>query len=314
MKSWTKPAFTAATLLIAGAFLSSVPEGEPLRYARAATPPASVSSVTILFGGDMLFDRTIRTAMERQGDDHVFSCIAALLREVDMVVANLEGPITAHFSKSVGTKPGAEGNYTFTFPISTASLLARHNFGFVNIGNNHILNFGQEGLASTKQWLRRAGVGFFGDPDLFESERVARISLRGIPFSFVSWSDWTSSSEAAVITQVRVEKEGGRVVVVYAHWGEEYQPATERMKVLARTFVDAGAKIVIGSHPHIVQEHEVYKKAHIYYSLGNFIFDQYWEESVRRGLLVRASFAPTGIVSVEEIPIDNQTDRRTCAV
>ena len=61
-----------------------------------------------------------------------------------------------------------------------------------------------------------------------------------------------------------------------------------------------------------MQEREVYNGRYIYYSLGNFVFDQYWDESVRLGLLVRATFTPTGVVSLEEIPIDNQTDRRTC--
>ena len=78
--------------------------------------------------------------------------------------------------------------------------------------------------------------------------------------------------------------------------------------------MDAGAGIVIGSHPHVVQEHEVYKGKHIYYSLGNFFFDQYRDESVRHGLLLRVVFNANGVGRLEEIPIDNQTDRRTCVL
>lgn len=176
------------------------------------------------------------------------------------------------------------------------------------------MNFGLDGLTETKTSLDTAGVLYFGEPDLGESERVERVSVRGIPLSFVNWSDWTSDKIDDTIAQVRKEADTDRIVVVYAHWGEEYVPPPQRVKQIAHSFVDAGAEIVIGSHPHIVQESEVYRDKYIYYSLGNFVFDQYWEEAVRRGLLLRVKFTPKGVSSVEEIPIENQTDRRMCAV
>ena len=307
----------AATLVLGatGAMLAGVPANER-SFTRAEYPSMAWTmqpAVAVIFGGDMMFDRTIRQAMASHGDDYVFSCVADLLRSADLVVANLEGPITSHESVSEDSEPGDGLNYTFTFPTSTASLLARHNIRLVSLGNNHIMNFSRAGLFETKRWLDEAGVGHFGDPDFPESERVARLSLGSIPFSFVNWSDWTSDKTDHTVAQVREEAQAGRRVVVYAHWGEEYEPPPERVKVLAHQFVDAGAELVVGSHPHIVQEHERYNGKYIYYSLGNFVFDQYWDESVRRGLLLRVWFTPTGIASVEEIPIDNQTDRRTCA-
>lgn len=309
------PLAASTGAVIAATWLLMFPASDTQTYIRppVISPAAEEPRVSIIFGGDMMFDRTIRTAMEEKGEDYVFSCVDDVLKSVDLVIANLEGPITSHESKSVGTSVGGEGNFTFTFPTSTAELLARHNIRLVSIGNNHVMNFGREGLVQTKRWLDGASVLYFGEPDLAESERVERTAIRNIPFSFVNWSDWTSDKTDHTVAQVREEAEGGRVVVVYTHWGEEYVPASPRVMQLARSFVDAGASIVIGSHPHIVQEHEVYNGKHVYYSLGNFIFDQYWSESVRRGLLLRVEFTPTGVASVEEIPIDNQTDRRTCA-
>lgn len=313
-----------AAAIMAASWLLALPASEanymrPISYSATPEPRA-----TIIFGGDMMFDRSIREAMGKHGDDYVFSCIKDLLMDSDLVVANLEGPVTTHASKSVGTKVGAEGNYTFTFPASAATLLARHNIRLVNIGNNHIMNFGREGLTETKHWLDRAGVAYFGDPDFSEEERVERNVIGDLPFSFVNWSDWTPVREPAasngaglgnsVVEQIRKEAESGRVVVVYTHWGEEYMPPTAAMAQLAHSFVDAGAAIVIGSHPHIVQESEVYEGKHIYYSLGNMLFDQYWSDTVRHGLLLRVEFTPRGVSRVEEIPIHNQTDRRTCAV
>jgi len=266
----------------------------------------------VLFGGDLFFDRAIRIAMEEHGPDYPLSCIAPTLQSVDIVVANLEGPITSADSRSVGTTPDEMGHYTFTFPTSTVGVLFRHNIRLVNLGNNHIMNFGRDGLLETKVLLESGGIGYFGDPDVSESERVARVTIGGVHFSFVNWSDWTSDKTDHTVAQVRAEAREGRVVVVYTHWGEEYVPATERMKRLAHDFVDAGARLVVGSHPHIVQEHEVYKGSHIYYSLGNVLFDQYWEAAVREGLLLKVTFDRNGVEAIEEIPTELQRNRTVC--
>src|SRR3989344_3320333 len=292
---------------VAGVFPANL-----LAYRAAPLPKAP--SATVLFGGDMMFDRPIRTTMNEKGGDYIFSCIDSVLDDADMVVANLEGPITSTSSVSVGSPVGGKNNFTFTFATSTAALLARHNIRLVNIGNNHIMNFSRWGLGETKRYLDEAGVGYFGDPDAMEEGRVARVVIGGVNFSFVNWSDWTSDKTDHTVAQVREEAQSGRVVVVYTHWGEEYVPPPPRVRALAHSFVDAGAAIVIGSHPHIVQEYEIYNGTHIYYSLGNFIFDQYWEDAVRNGLLLRVRFDSSGVRSVQEIPIRLEQDRRTCPV
>ena len=270
-------------------------------------------SATVIFGGDMLFDRTIRQVMERVGEDFIFSCIADVLQDADLVVANLEGPITEHPSKSLGSEIGSPDNFTFTFATSTGELLSRHNIRLVNLGNNHILNFGWEGVRSTIENLRAANVAYFGDP---LQKAVAYQEIRGIKFAFISYNEfapggWRDNSEATQ-DQLRAARLEGFVPILYAHWGDEYLGAPERVKELARSFIDAGAEIVIGSHPHVVQEHAEYRGKHIYYSLGNFFFDQYKTEATRHGLLLKVTFNVSGVASLEKIPIDNQPDRRTC--
>jgi poly-gamma-glutamate synthesis protein (capsule biosynthesis protein) len=268
----------------------------------------------VLFGGDMMFDRSIRTVVDTKGGDFLFACLDPLLKTHDLVVANLEGPITAHESISQFSNPGDGDNYTFTFPPSTAQLLYDHNIRMVNLGNNHIMNFKREGLLSTKQYLSHMNVGYFGDPDISDAERITRIDLRGIPLSFMNWSDWNSDNSDLTAQAIQKESGSGRVVVVYTHWGEEYVPATDRQKRLAHSFIDAGASIVIGSHPHVVQEHEVYQGRDIYYSLGNMIFDQYFSEAVTHGLMLEVTFGTTGVKSVREIPIVLNQNRQTCPV
>lgn len=79
------------------------------------------------------------------------------------------------------------------------------------------------------------------------------------------------------------------------HWGEEYSTKpNELQKKLAHSFIDAGADMVIGAHPHVVQTNEIYKGKHIYYSLGNYIFDQWFRPEVKKGLGVEVSFSKKG--------------------
>lgn len=271
-----------------------------------------INTAQILFGGDMMFDRSIRTTIDAKGGDYIFACLEKLLQSQDLVVANLEGPITGHDSISQFSEPGDGNNYTFTFAPETAQLLYKHNIRLVNIGNNHIMNFRLSGLNETKKYLTEAGVRYFGDPDSLEPGRVAHVEIHGVPFSFVNWSDWTSDNTDITAAQVRNEYESGRIVVVYAHWGEEYKPATNFEKRLAHNLIDEGAEIVIGSHPHVVQEHEVYKGKHIYYSLGNLIFDQYFEDAVMNGLLLEIQFSKDGVSEIKEIPVVLQKNRQTC--
>lgn len=325
MNPLRKAALAVACIAIIIAALSQIP-GVEVRYTHLFSPASEPRPVhaDIIFGGDMMFDRTLRTYAARYGGDYLFACLDPLFSKADLVIANLEGPITANPSISLNSAPGDGNNYTFTFPTTTAPLLLAHNVGVVSIGNNHIMNFGLDGLAQTKRALTAAGVDYFGDPDSLESERVERRTVGGIPFSFINWSDWTpvaepSASDGAgelnpITNQISREKAAGRVVIVYAHWGEEYLPATDREKRLARMLVDQGADIVLGSHPHVVQEHEVYHGKHIFYSLGNLIFDQYWNDAVSHGLLVRVSFDIHGVSGVEEIPVVLQRDRQTCPV
>ena len=279
--------------------------------------PLPHTGATVLFAGDMMFDRTIRTAIEEKGGDYIFSCINDVLRDSDLVVANLEGPITSTSSVSVGSPVGGKNNYTFTFATSTAALLARHNIRLVNIGNNHIMNFSRWGLEETKRYLDEAGVGYFGDPG---RQTIVKARFSGLSLTFINYNEFnpsTGSGQAAstTIAQIRAARESGGIPVVYTHWGIEYATTSSAYsRELAHRFIDAGAEIVIGSHPHVVEEHEMYRGKNIYYSLGNFIFDQYWNDDVRNGLLVRVEFSASGVQSVQEIPIRLEQDRRTCPV
>ena len=271
--------------------------------------PLAQEKAVVLFGGDLFFDRTVREVAQQKGDDYLFSCLDPLLEHSDLFVANLEGPITTNDSYSVGTDVGSYFNFVFTFPTSTAALLARHRVSIVDLGNNHIENFGVSGEAQTKEFLTGSGVDYFGDP---HGMRMATTSVHGVSLAFVSYNEFGGSS-STTLAQIGQARRAGYMPVVFAHWGTEYVAEPPEANVaLAHAFVDAGAVLVVGSHPHVVGLSEYYKGVPIYYSLGNLIFDQYFSSAVRHGLMLRVVFGKLGVLHVDTIPVVLGHDRRTC--
>jgi poly-gamma-glutamate synthesis protein (capsule biosynthesis protein) len=244
--------------------------------------------IKLIFLGDMMFDRQIRVSAERNGYDYLFQDVSKLLDSADLVVGNLEGSITTNESLSVGTEIGLKENYIFTFSPDVAQTLHDSNVRLVNLGNNHILNFGKQGLRDTIYYLEQNDVGYFGSVggDLLEQSSKI-VELGKVKIGFVNYNQYTDNGiDLAVADVIRIRKNVD-ILIVYAHWGTEYvKIAGDDVQHLAHTFIDYGADLIVGSHPHVIQRSEVYKGKKIYYSLGNFVFDQYFSEDTKEGLLV----------------------------
>ena len=275
----------------------------------------SRNGAKILVVGDMMFDRYIRQVSYQKDGDHVFSCIAGFLKSYDLIVGNLEGPITENASMSLISEPEGTGNYTFTFPTGTAELLAKNSIKLVSLGNNHINNFGEAGISSTKKFLAEAGVEYFGLPANRES-LVQEEEINNQKISFINYNEFGSIKVGDVIEKIKEEKSKGQIIIIYAHWGDEYVPAPQRIRNIAKNFAEAGADIIIGSHPHVVSFHESFgsaqdKKTTAYYSLGNFIFDQYWDDEVSTGLTLELNIK-NGQINIMEHEVSLNSDGRTC--
>ncbi|MBP9758053.1 MAG: CapA family protein, partial [Candidatus Pacebacteria bacterium] len=188
--------------------------------------PPREPQARVLFVGDIMLDRSVRTAMETHGAEFIFSCIRTHLSASDFVVGNLEGPITPNPSRSVGSVVGSPDNFVFTFPEYVAPLLYRENFRAVSLGNNHIYNFGEDGVHDTVNALEQAHVGYFGEPG---GRSVSQIDQGGVQFTFIGYNEFDAGwTEATTIKQIQDARALGRQPVVFAHWGDEYSPASER--------------------------------------------------------------------------------------
>ncbi|MEK7511096.1 MAG: CapA family protein [Patescibacteria group bacterium] len=260
----------------------------PVFRTLSGSAQTSNEKATVLFVGDMMFDRHIRTVLERSSDEVILGEVRELLSEADMNVGNLEGPITDNLSQSQGSKVGDITNMRFTFSPSVRELLTEYGFGLVSIGNNHIRDFDTAGVRSTTSYLSSAGIAYVGDPTGASPEPVVK-EINGVRIAFVAYSDFVGGD--AERARRAISESTADATVVLAHWGNEYETEpSDRIRTLAASFVSAGADLIIGSHPHVIGSVEEVGSARMYYSLGNFVFDQYWEPSVRCGLVVKATF------------------------
>ncbi|MBU2025318.1 MAG: CapA family protein [Patescibacteria group bacterium] len=275
--------------------------------------------IKLLFVGDMMFDRWIREVIEKKGLGFVFSGAGDRLREVDLVVGNLEGPITDKSSVSAGTVFGDKRHMVFTFSSKVARGLRENNIRLVNLGNNHILNFGMDGLEETRRYLDAVGVRYFGnigeaseDAAGGDWRRVIE-EVDGVKIGFCNYNGFAAHAREKVLEDIEFLNERADLVVVYAHWDREYKKSPSgETRILAREFISRGADLVIGSHPHVIGEKENYQGKMIYYSLGNFIFDQYFSPETRRGLVVEVTIGREDqSMEFEEQEIFLEKDGRT---
>ena len=252
--------------------------------------PVAQPSIKILFLGDLMFDRKIRQAAAKNGNDYIFEPVKNLLADNDLVVANLEGPLTPSKSVAAYSAPGSSANYIFTFDPGLAKTLFAQNIRLVNLGNNHILNFGQKGLTQTKKYLVAAGVEYFGEPA--KDKLSVIINISGLKIGFINYNQFSGREDETQKTLEEITKIKAQVdvVLLYTHWGVEYaKKPNAALKTLAHKFIEQGADLIIGTHSHVLGEKEEYRGKMIYYSLGNFIFDQYFNEEVRQSLAVKVT-------------------------
>lgn len=288
--------------------------GDQPTVPQASTPIPQSSSVKMLFGGDLMFDRTIRQKAEKEGYEFILKPLEELFAQYDVVVANLEGPITTAASRSVNSAIGSTNNYIFTFDPKVLELLRKNHFTIVNIGNNHIGNFGKSGIEETKNFLKQGNIHYFGNTgyEESESERVNFQQFGQNTFAFVNMNQFVEGGFETGIEDVQFARNKANTVVVFTHWGNEYQPVANQVIVnQAHQLIDAGADLIIGTHPHVTQQTEEYKGKFIYYSLGNFVFDQYFSAETQHGLLVGVEIMWDGSMKFSDIPIQLQKNGQT---
>jgi poly-gamma-glutamate synthesis protein (capsule biosynthesis protein) len=277
-------------------------QGGPLAPVAAPEPPVrTVARATLVAVGDVLMHEAVKRSAETHGKgaadggySWLFAPVADLLAAADLTFANLETPIAP--DASAGTR-----EYVFNAPPAAAAALRSAGVDAVAVANNHAFDQGRAGFEETLRRLEQAGLAAVGAGPEGKAAGPLRLEAGGLTLAFLGYAHFFNQDgnacpgaapgaarcqqagqldRARILDDVRAAAGAADAVVVSLHWGVEYeqQPRADDVE-LARALVDAGALVVLGHHPHVLQPIELHRRADgrvgvIAYSLGNFVSNQ----------------------------------------
>ncbi|HEX8369383.1 MAG TPA: CapA family protein [Pyrinomonadaceae bacterium] len=323
--------FVVSALFLVALLIFSLTYQKPELIERGAVvEPERIteSRVTFLAVGDMMISRGVARSITRANDPLVpFRKMDGIFRSTDFNFGNLEVPIS-------GNNNVLGKGLVFNMHTRDIAGLKAYNFKVLNLANNHALDQGVNGLRRTRQFLDEHGFTHLGvgdDPE--QAWQPKTITVNGVKIGFVGAS-YASVNDGGVARNdyvariedtdrlktaiARLRAEGADFIVATMHAGVEYTRRPHQPQIdFARNAIDFGADLVIGAHPHWAQIFETYKGKYIFYSLGNFIFDQEWSRDTKEGLTLKitlqsrkssapkSGFPPQGtrVEQIELIPI-----------
>lgn len=243
--------------------------------------------VTLLFTGDVLLSDYVLNNYQSSGIDGVLSAeLQDELRNADITVINNEFPFSTR-----GTQ-APDKQFTFRVNPDRVSVLTDMGVDIAGLANNHVLDYGSDALLDTFDTLDRAGIDYMGaGNDLSRASALITKEAGGKTFGFlaasrvipvVSWDVQNSSpgvfttyDPTQLIAAIEAARDRCDYLTVFVHWGIERDEYPQDYQIsMAEQYIDAGADLVIGSHPHVLQGIAYYKDKPVFYSLGNFIFNQ----------------------------------------
>lgn len=270
--------------------------------------------LTLMFGGDIMLSRTVNAKMKAY-DDYAWPArlIASTTEKADITIFNLESPFLKDSNYSVPT-----GSFSFKADPLAAETLKLLGADLVSLANNHMLNASKQGIVDTLDILAENNIHVAGAGLNEEGARKAAIIVRNNwRLGFLSYAypnDYSVANETRAgiatmdLANLQEDIESLRdevdIVVILMHAGIEYVSFPQSQQVsFAHSAIDFGADLVIGHHPHWPQTWEIYNDKAIFYSLGNFIFDQMWSKGTSQGLLAEIVFQPDMSAKANLIPI-----------
>lgn len=265
----------------------TLPPGEPVRE------EPEEKETSLVFAGDVYISRHVEANYDREGIDSVLSQgLLTEMQQADLCMVNEEFPFG-----TVGT-PMEDKQYTFQVNPFYVSLFEDMGVDIVSLANNHVLDYGTDCLKETFVTLERTGIAYAGAGNTREEASALKTyDFNGETYGILAASrvipvpEWnienrqpgvfTTYDETALVEAIKKAKESCDYVIVYVHWGVEHTTElTDHQTYLAHAYVDAGADLVLGSHSHCLQGIENYNGSLIFYSLGNYVFNQNTEKTM----------------------------------
>lgn len=304
-------------IVVAGAISFKVWPGkildQILREKNVATVLESFPSIlkpdqaTIIFVGDMMFDRSVKASVVKNygGDYQSFLSGIKAVSEADLTFGNLEGPVSDR-----GNKVGSI--YSFRFDPSVLPALKAAGFDVLSMANNHIGDYAYPALADTVTLMMKNGILPVGGGLNKTDALLPRITkVNNLKICWFGASEFRPSWQAPTETRAGINDVTDPVfyqtitnyktqcdfIIASFHFGTEYLAFhNDFQEKYAKKAIDAGANLVVGHHPHVPEDVVTYKNGLIAYSLGNFIFDQYFSTSTMNGLVLKVTVGKNKII------------------
>ncbi len=244
--------------------------------------------LTILAFGDMMLDRGVHDLMVKNGNMYPFTDIERIFLGNGLVVENLEG-VFSNFS-SLALKN--HNILRFSFNPNIAAFIKKLGIDIVSQANNHASDYGKEGEEQSRKYLKENNIEYFGSFDNADAGPVYKKfptadNTATTTVAFIGYHEFSHENDDVVLNAIATAKREGAFTIVYPHWGTEYENSfTPSQQTKAHKFIDAGADVILGSHPHVIEPIEIYKGKAIFYSMGNFVFDQDFSKETTRGLSI----------------------------
>jgi len=314
--------------LIDSTEIEAVLDGETSQEDNTAPSLQEPGDTVMVFSGDIYMSNYILNKHSKDGINGILS--KSLLEEfeqADIAMVNQE------FAFSSAGTPMEDKQYTFRVDPRWVQILDDMQVDIVTLANNHSLDYGVEALLDTFNTLDVANIQYVGaGNDLAEARKTKYFEVNDKMIAILGASrvipatDWNASNDKpglfttydpnALIAEIKIAKELSDYVVVYVHWGIEKSTSPEEyQRTLAKQYIDAGADLVVGSHPHVLQGIEYYKDKPIIYSLGNFMF----YNTINQTAVLKVTLKEDEEIQVQFLPcktenaltnrIDNQNER-----
>ena len=261
-------------------------------------------TISVVLVGDIMLNRGVEYMMKTEGNGDFrfpFSKIAKDLKKADILFGNLEGPIS-----DKGIKVGSI--YSFRAEPEAIEGLTFAGFNLISLANNHAFDYGREALEDCLAKLSKAGIDYvgagFNEGEAYGGRTPVIKEIEGTKIGFLAYTNlgpesWKASEKNSGIAWISEKdfekikkdienaKSQADILIVSLHAGEEYAAEPTQFQIeFSKAAIDAGADLVIGHHPHVVQKSEKYKDKWIFYSLGNFVFDQSFSQETMRGKIL----------------------------
>ncbi len=270
---------------------------------------------TASFVGDMMFGRHVNDVINQHGPDFLFKKIKPIFNQSDYVSGNFENPVLLQNEEIYEKTP--KHIHLFA-PKESVQAAKDAGFSIINLANNHMMDYGPVALAETIETFDEADLPHVGaGSNVEEATNIEYSNINGTKVATVGFTDALVAGFSAhdftagvaratpenIVPTLQMAEENADLVIVNVHWGVEYNKnPNKRQEEMAHAISDAGADVIVGHHPHVLSDIELYNDTVIFYSLGNFIFDQGWTRT-KDSAIAQYHIDQEGKKSVEIIPL-----------